>query len=63
MTRTCPDCGAEKVTFDPDEGTILGHPIEDFVFEAEDGDELSVTAACWSCGWEEHKALSIEVHS
>ena len=63
MPRKCPDCAEGTVTLTPDEGTILGHPIEDFVLSSDNGDQLRVTAFCWECGWEEEKTLSIEVNT
>lgn len=59
MTYCCPNCGEEDVTLDPEEGTIFGNPIEDFVFISEDGDELPVAAFCWSCEWEAEKTIEV----
>ena len=60
MVKQCPKCDAEKVTLTPDEGTILGHPIEYFVLSSDGGDSLGIEVRCWSCGWTEQKRLTVE---
>lgn len=61
MQHNCPECDSNSVTIDPNEGTILGSPIVDFVLEAKNGDTIGVTAYCWECEWEERKEISITV--
>jgi len=61
MPEKCPECGDGAVTLTPEEGSILGRPIRNFVLFSEHGENISVTAFCWECKWETTKTLSVEV--